>query len=106
VDSPTFDLRDSDLVRADAEKAYKLGFSGKAVIHPDQLSVINSSFSPSVELIQWARNVLSALNTSSGSIDTVDGQMVGPPFATKAREILTGASLRPGVPARVGESAL
>lgn len=102
VDSPTLDLRDSDSLRSDAERAYKLGFSGKVVIHPDQLSIVNSSFAHSIELIEWARKVLSKLDVSPQSIDTVDGQMVGPPFVRKARDILNATPLDLG---RIVESA-
>ena len=36
----------------------KMGFTGKQVIHPDQISVVNEAFSPSQEKIQWARDLI------------------------------------------------
>jgi citrate lyase subunit beta-like protein len=35
-------------------------FSGKQLIHPGQIDIVNKAFSPSEERIRWARELLEA----------------------------------------------
>ena len=46
VDSPYVKYRDEDGLRRDIEAGLRLGFKGKFLIHPAQLEIANSMFSP------------------------------------------------------------
>ena len=35
-----------------------MGFTGKQVIHPSQVPVVQSAFSPSEEKMEWATNLI------------------------------------------------
>ena len=91
IDSPTFRLDDPALLAFEAAAAADLGFTGKVAIHPSQVQVINAAFTPSPEQIEWATSVVQALDSRPGSIATVRGQMVGPPFLRAAQRILMQA---------------
>ncbi len=91
LDSPTFTLDDPGVLAFEAAAAADLGFTGKIAIHPSQVEVINRAFTPSPEQVEWATSVVQALEDRQGSIATVRGQMVGPPFLRAAQRILTRA---------------
>ncbi|HME92284.1 MAG TPA: CoA ester lyase, partial [Myxococcaceae bacterium] len=54
IDSVTFQLKDLEQVRKDAELGAKLGFDGKWAIHPAQVEIINSAYTPSPEELKRA----------------------------------------------------
>ena len=68
IDTPhmRLDLPDG-LAREQPTPARQLGFDGKSAIHPCQISVINSAFSPTVEQVAWAERVLAALPGGDGA---------------------------------------
>lgn len=66
IDGPYLDIRDQSGLRVRAEHVQALGFDGKWAVHPDQLAIINATFTPSAEQISRARAVLDALNSAHG----------------------------------------
>jgi citrate lyase subunit beta / citryl-CoA lyase len=60
LDQAFVGLTDLEGLRASAKEAKSLGFTGKAVIHPSQIDVVNETFTPSPEEIGWARRVMEA----------------------------------------------
>ena len=56
---------DPDGLRSQALKGFQMGFTGKQVIHPDQLPIVHDAFSPSQEKIQWARLLMEAHESNS-----------------------------------------
>ena len=53
-------LDDLEGLEAEAGQARRLGFTGKAAIHPDQLATINQAFSPTPDEVAYAVRVISA----------------------------------------------
>ena len=45
-----------------SEEGARIGFTGKQVIHPLQIEIVQNSFSPSDEKIKWAKNLIDAFN--------------------------------------------
>jgi citrate lyase subunit beta / citryl-CoA lyase len=84
-------LSDLDGLRAEAEQARRLGFQGKACIHPRQVEIVNSLFTPSAEEVERARRLLAAFEAAtaegSASID-VGGEFVDYPVAERARRVI------------------
>ena len=60
-DTPFTDVNDDEGIVADAELAKALGFTGKASISPRHVDVINETFSPSVAEIEYAYEVIDAI---------------------------------------------
>jgi citrate lyase subunit beta/citryl-CoA lyase len=77
IDGPYLDIRDEEGLRLRAEHVRGLGFDGKWAVHPDQLAVINATFTPPAEEIARAQAVLEALEDASerGAVE-LHGEMI------------------------------
>ncbi|HEV8656249.1 MAG TPA: CoA ester lyase [Candidatus Limnocylindria bacterium] len=85
------DIKDADGLRADSLRARRLGFSGKTLIHPDQIAVVNEVFSPTAAEVQEARGVVRAFDEALGrghGAVARDGQMLDAPVVERARRVL------------------
>jgi citrate lyase subunit beta/citryl-CoA lyase len=58
IDSITLQFRDLEQCERDAREAARMGFDGKWAIHPDQVPVINRVFTPTLEELTRAREIL------------------------------------------------
>jgi len=47
-------------VKAEAERARRLGFGAKLCIHPKQIAAVHQGFAPTAAQLEWARRVLAA----------------------------------------------
>jgi citrate lyase beta subunit len=85
------DIEDADGLRADSLRARRLGFSGKQLIHPGQIAVVNEVFRPTEEELDQARRVVrafdEALSRGQGAV-ALDGQMLDAPVVDRARRVL------------------
>jgi len=88
-DGVTLELRDAQLVAADARRALEMGFDGKLAIHPAQVQPIVTTFAPSPDELERARKIVAAVR--DGGVAAVDGIMVDPPVVTAARRVLQRA---------------
>ena len=83
------EFRDLDAYRASTEALARMGFVGRACIHPAQAAVANEVFTPSEEKVAWAREVLEALeNAGSGVAVDSRGRMLDEAVARQARLVL------------------
>jgi citrate lyase subunit beta/citryl-CoA lyase len=91
LDSPFVRFRDPDALRDDAGRARRMGYTGKFAIHPAQLEIINETFSPSADEIDYARRVVEAWEAAEaagrGSL-ALDGRMVDVPVVKRAQNLL------------------
>jgi citrate lyase beta subunit len=97
IDLVCTDFRDMELVRAEAEEGAGMGFSGKQVIHPNQVDVVQKAFSPSDEEIQKALKIVGAFkeNESQGKgAFALDGKMVDLPVVKRAQNVLLRAGIK------------
>jgi len=85
------DIDDAAGLRADSLRARRLGFTGKTLIHPGQIAVVNEIFSPSAAEVDEARRVVRAFDEALGRGDgavALDGQMLDAPVVDRARRVL------------------
>ena len=91
IDMVFTDLADHRGFEREAEEARKLGFGGKACIHPSQVEIANRVFAPSPQQVAEARMIVdafqAALAQGLASIQ-VGGRFVDHPIAEQARRIL------------------
>ena len=91
LDGPVADYGDEDGLRRSCLIARSLGFDGKWCIHPAQIAVVNTIFSPTEKEVDWAKKVVAAYEEAnaagSGSV-SVDGQMVDAASIKLARNML------------------
>ena len=79
IDAPYGDFKNRDGLIRSCQIAASLGYDGKWAIHPDQLEIINETFTPSGEDIDRARQILHAYEEAKASgagATAVDGKMV------------------------------
>jgi citrate lyase subunit beta/citryl-CoA lyase len=88
------DIEDVAGFRADSQRARRLGFSGKTLIHPGQIAVVNEIFSPTAEEVEEAGRVVrafdEALARGHGAV-ALDGRMLDAPVVDRARRVLRAA---------------
>lgn len=95
IDMPSRDFRDVSRLRAEAEKALRLGMTGKVAIHPAQIPVIHDVFTPSPEEVEQARRIVEADRAAGGGAVALDGRMVDRPVVEAARRVLAQAGPPP-----------
>jgi citrate lyase beta subunit len=88
VDMPFFDISDPNGLRLEAERVRRLGFSGKAAIHPSQVGVIQAAFTPSGPEIARARRLVEAYDRERKGAFLLDGVMIDRPAVEAARSLL------------------
>lgn len=85
------DIEDAAGLRADSLRARRLGFSGKTLIHPEQVAVVNEVFSPTAAEVEEARRVVRAFDEALGrghGAVALDGRMLDAPVVDRARRVL------------------
>ncbi len=94
IDMVYIDFRDAEGLRLEAEQAAGLGFSGKQIIHPNQVAVVQEAFTPSEEAIEYAQRVVRAFAASQkegkGAF-ALDGKMIDMPLLKNAQKVLDRA---------------
>ena len=97
VDTLYVDFRDPEGLRASCKAARAEGFSGRVAIHPAQVDIINESFSPSADEVDFARRVvdLFAANPDAGTLG-LDGKMLDIPHLKQAERTLAMHEARRG----------
>jgi len=91
IDSVYTDVRDTEGLIKETRAVARLGFQGKAVIHPDQVGPVNQVFTPSDEEVARARRVVQAFEDAveqGRASVALDDKMVDAPVAERARKFL------------------
>jgi len=79
IDGIWQDLKDKKGFTKDCKVGKSLGYSGKSVIHPDQIKTVHKIFHPSNPEIAWAKKVCSVYEKSTKKgegASVVDGKMI------------------------------
>jgi len=89
-------LKDLDGLEKEARAALRLGFKGKALIHPSQIEIVNRVFSPSEEDVRYAKGLIAAFAEAEkqgfGAV-TFEGRMVDVMSRIQAQELLDFAAI-------------
>ena len=94
IDAVYVDFRDIDGLRVACEDGARLGFTGKISIHPNQIDVINTAFTPAPEQVAEARALIEAFEEAQAQgrmAFTYNGQMVDAPHLSRARALVERA---------------
>ena len=93
VDGVTADFRDAAALARELAEARRDGFYGKLAIHPDQVTAINASFTPTQEECAHAREVVAAFAAAPGTgVASLAGQMIDRPHLIQAQRVLARAA--------------
>ena len=93
-DSPSMDFRDLAKVKATAERARNLGFSGQLAIHPGQIPIVQEAFRPTSEEIAGAGQVLRNFSEQGLGVMAMEGRLVDEPILKRARRTLRLAGVQ------------
>lgn len=91
IDSVYTDIRDEEGLCKEARLARQMGFHGKLLIHPNQVSRVNQIFSPTEGEIAYAQRVIEAFEAAlvQGQASTsFEGKMIDAPVAERAKRLL------------------
>jgi citrate lyase beta subunit len=88
LDVPYLNLDDPEGLRQEATACARLGFTGKASIHPNQVGIINEAFSPTPEQIARARKCVAAFEQSPSGLVVVDNELMELPVIRSMKRIL------------------
>lgn len=95
IDTVFIDLADDTHFEGAVHTALTFGFQGKLCIHPKQVPVVNSVFTPTAEELKQARDVIAAFDEAeaSGSASIqVNGYFVDYPIVEKAQRVVALAA--------------
>ncbi len=92
IDTVFVNFRDTDGLRKECLEAERDGFTAKLAIHPDQVPIINDAFTPSIESIEQAQNLVAAFEKAGNpGVVSIDGQMYDVPHLKRALRLLARA---------------
>ncbi|MCG7579335.1 MULTISPECIES: HpcH/HpaI aldolase/citrate lyase family protein [Mycolicibacterium] len=93
LDSVFLDIKNVDGLRAEADDAVAVGFDAKVAIHPSQVEVVRTAYTPTEKQVDWARRVLDTARRERG-VFAFEGTMVDAPVLRRAERIVQLAPLR------------
>ncbi len=85
-------FKDEDGLRAECRQGLEMGFDGKTLIHPAQISVTNEVFAPDAAALELAQRYIDAFKNASG-VAVVDGRIVENLHVENAVRLLTKADM-------------
>lgn len=94
IDTVYVDYNDSEGLRRECQEAAWMGFTGKITIHPNQIDIVNSYFTPSVEEVDEAQRLVVAFDEAQRQglmAISFEGKMVDVPHLTRAKKLLQRA---------------
>jgi citrate lyase subunit beta/citryl-CoA lyase len=88
------DIHNLELLRSTALRARQFGCGGSVVLHPSQVPIVNEIFSPTIEQLDVALGILSAMQeavAANSAATLYKGRMVDIAHAQSALELLNEA---------------
>jgi citrate lyase beta subunit len=89
LDVPFLNLEDPEGLRRESAACARLGFTGKASIHPNQIPIIHQAFTPDAKTIAKARKVCAAFEQDKTGLVVVDGELIELPVVRSMYRILS-----------------
>ncbi|HEV8717328.1 MAG TPA: CoA ester lyase [Candidatus Binatia bacterium] len=87
----SLEVGDTELVRAQLQRAREVGYRGALLIHPSAVPIANEVFAPSQEEIEWNKGVLRAMaeaEQAGRAAVTYDGMMIDYAHVRNALDLL------------------
>ena len=94
LDIVFIDFKDAEGLRIEAGEGAGFGFSGKQIIHPNQVPVVQEAFTPSAEAVAYAKRVVESFEVSQKEgkgAYALDGKMIDMPLLKNAQKVLEQA---------------
>ncbi|MDP3184205.1 MAG: CoA ester lyase [Anaerolineales bacterium] len=94
IDMVTIDFHNIEKIRAEALFGARLGYTGKQIIHPNQVAPVQEAFTPEDESIVNARRLVEAFEEhqkKGAGAFALDGKMIDMPLLKAAQGVLERA---------------
>lgn len=94
IDIVTIDYKDLEALKIESQFGAGLGFSGKQIIHPNQVPVVQEAFTPSEDAVAYARRIVETFEASQKEgkgAYALDGRMIDMPLLKNAQKVLARA---------------
>lgn len=92
IDTVYPNFRDEEGFRRDCLEGVRDGFTGRMVIHPAQVAVVNEAYTPSAEAIAESKTIFAAFEAAGNpGVVAIDGQMYDRPHLRRAERVLARA---------------
>jgi len=91
IDMVQTNFKNEELLRQECLTGARLGFTGKQIIHPAQVAVTQSAFTPSAEEVERAQLIMEKAQIAQAQgmgAYSLDGEMVDLPVVKRAETIL------------------
>jgi len=88
VDVPYLDVKDEAGLYTETKRVKSMGFTGRACIHPAQVSIVNKVFTPSTEEISKAEKIAAAYEEAAGGVALLEGKLIEKPVLRAAERVL------------------
>ena len=95
LDTVFVDFNDPEGLAAECTEAAWMGYTGKITIHPNQIDIVNTAFSPSADELDEAQRLLDAFAEAEREgrmAFSFEGKMVDVPHLTRATKTLERAT--------------
>ncbi len=92
MDTPFMDVSAPHRLQSESAAARRLGFTGKAAIHPSQVPIVQEAFSPDADTVAWARRIVEAYEANEGGVLLVAGKLIERPVIASAQRVLATAA--------------
>lgn len=97
IDMVYIQYKDLDGLRKQSEEGARMGYTGKQVIHPMQVPVVQQAFLPTRKQLEWAEGLLKAFDDhqkSGKGAFNFKGSMIDMPTMKQAQNILNMHKIR------------
>lgn len=94
IDIVFVNFKDTVNLKIDALLGAQMGFTGKQIIHPNQIMPVNDAFSPTAAEIDYAQRLLATFDVAEASGEGViafEGKMIDMPLIISARQVIERA---------------
>lgn len=92
VAAVSVNFTDLPAFEADTRRLRRLGFAGRACIHPKQLAAVRTVFTPTAEEVRRAEDVLNRLAAATSGVGVdMNGHLIDEAVARSARRVLARA---------------
>jgi len=96
IDGVCLAVKDAAAFRDEGNFALRLGFEGKLCIHPAQVEIANSIFTPTASQIETALRVIEGWKSATAEgrgVFALDGKMIDPPLVDIHQRVINRARL-------------
>lgn len=91
LDAVYSNIKDLQGFRENVLEGKMLGYTGKSVVHPQQIDIVHECYAPSLQQLEYAQEVLAAYNqamSGAAGVISLHGKMIDAPMVTRARHII------------------